>query len=147
MSVKVRCCSACTSSNDKDGGEKPLALFQQSDISQEDLLVGMEATGHYWLSVYGCLLEQGFEGMVIDPIQSQAFRKMHIQQTKSDRKDSSITTIPGIGDAAIILSEIGDIHRFDAPDELAPFAGLDVQATRSGGSTGTRQKISQWGSP
>ena len=41
-----------------------------------------------WLSVYGYLLEQGFEVKVINPIQSEAFRKMYIRQTKNDRKDS-----------------------------------------------------------
>ena len=47
--------------NSKEGCEKLLALFQRLDIPQEDLLIGMEATGHYWLSVYGYLLEQGFD--------------------------------------------------------------------------------------
>ena len=76
--------------NSKEGCEKLLALFQRLDISQKDLLIGMEATGHYWLSVYGYLLEQGFEVKVINPIQSEAFRKMYIRQTKNDRKDSFI---------------------------------------------------------
>ena len=291
--------------NSKEGCEKLLALFQRLDISQDDLLIGMEATGHYWLSVYGYLLEQGFEVKVINPIQSEAFRKMYIRQTKNDRKDSFIiaqimrfgqfsatnlaeeaivalrqlsryrlalvdacgdckrriialldqvfpeydalfsdtfgvtskevlsryptpedllsvstkklsnllekashgrfgrekaeqlkaaaassfgvgfafqirqlieqleflegqiveleeqissllkqtgsyiTTIPGIGDTlgAIILGEIGDIHRFDAPGKLVAFAGLDVRVTQSGEFTGTRQKISKRGSP
>ncbi len=62
---------------------------------------------------------------------------------------SYITTIPGIGDTlgAIILSEIGDIHRFNAPNKLVAFAGLDVRVTQSGEFTGTRQKISKRGSP
>ena len=75
-------------SNSKEGCEKLLALFQRLGISKDDLLIGMEATGHYWLSVYGYLLEQGFEVKVINPIQSEAFRKMYIRQTKNDRKDS-----------------------------------------------------------
>lgn len=50
----------------------------------------MEATSHYWPSVYGYLLEHGFEVKVINPIQSEAFRKMYIRQTKNDRKDSFI---------------------------------------------------------
>lgn len=296
--------------NSKEGCEKLLSLFSRLDISREDLLVGMEATGHYWLSVYGYLLEQDFEVKVINPIQSEAFRKMYIRQTKTDRKDSFmiaqimrfgqfsatnlseetivalrqlsryrlalvdacgdckrrvialldqvfpeyaalfsdtfgvtskevlsqyptpedllsvstrklsnllektsrgrlgrekaeqmkaaaansfgvgfakdafsfqirqlieqleflegqiaeleeqlasllkqtgsyITTIPGIGDTlgAIILGEIGDIHRFDAPNKLVAFAGLDVRVSQSGEFTGTRQKISKRGSP
>ena len=63
--------------------------------------------------------------------------------------NSFITTIPGIGDTlgAIILSEIGDIHRFDAPGKLVAFAGLDVRVFQSGEFTGTRQKLSKRGSP
>ena len=77
-------------SNSKEGCEKLLALFERLGVSNDGLLIGMEATGHYWLSVYGYLLEQGFEIKVINPIQSEAFRKMYIRQTKNDRKDSFI---------------------------------------------------------
>ena len=297
-------------SNTKEGCEKLLTLFDHLSVSKDELLVGMEATGHYWLSVHAFLLEQGYEVKVINPIQSEAFRKMYIRQTKNDSKDSFIiaqimrfgqfstttmseevivamrqlsryrlalvdacgdckrrvialldqvfpeysslfsdtfgvtskevlsqyptpedmlsvstrkltnllakasrghfgkekaaelksvaansfgvsfarntfsfqikqlieqleflenqieeleehiavllkqngsyiTTIPGIGETlgAIILSEIGDIHRFDAPNKLVAFAGLDVKVTQSGEFTGTRQKISKRGSP
>lgn len=297
-------------SNTKEGCEKLLSLFERLNISKGELLIGMEATGHYWLSVHAFLLEQEYEVKVINPIQSEAFRKMYIRQTKNDSKDSFIiaqimrfgqfsttslseevmvamrqlsryrlalvdacgdckrriialldqvfpeyaslfsdtfgvtskevlaqyptpedmltvstqkltkllekasrgrfgkdkaeqlkavaansfgvsfakdafsfqikqlieqlaflenqieeleeqialllkqtgsyiTTIPGIGETlgAIILSEIGDIHRFDAPNKLVAFAGLDVRVTQSGEFTGTRQKISKRGSP
>lgn len=296
--------------NSKEGCEKLLSLFQRLGVVREDVLVGMEATGHYWLSVYSYLMEQGYEVKVINPLQSEAFRKMYIRQTKNDSKDSFIiaqimrsgqfsattlseenivalrqlsryrlalvdacgdckrrvialldqvfpeydalfsdtfsvaskgvllkyptpedmltvstrklagllskaskgrpgeekarelkdaaagsfgvsfakdafafqsrqlieqllflekqveeleaqiskllhqtnqviTTIPGIGDTlgAIILSEIGDIHRFDAPNKLVAFAGLDFKVTQSGEFSGTRQKISKRGSP
>lgn len=297
-------------SNTKEGCEKLLALFERLNISKEELLIGMEATGHYWLSVHAFLLDLEYEVKVINPIQSEAFRKMYIRQTKNDSKDSFIiaqimrfgqfsttsmseevivamrqlsryrlalvdacgdckrrvialldqvfpeynslfsdtfgvtskevlskyptpedmltvstrkltnllkkasrgrfgkdkaeqlksvaadsfgvnfakdafsfqikqlieqleflekqieeleeqisvllkqtgsyiTTIPGIGETlgAIILSEIGDINRFDAPNKLVAFAGLDVKVTQSGEFTGTRQKISKRGSP
>ena len=296
--------------NTKEGCEKLQALFERLNVSEDELLIGMEATGHYWLSVHAFLLEQGYEVKVINPIQSEAFRKMYIRQTKNDSKDSFIiaqimrfgqfstttmseevivamrqlsryrlalvdacgdckrrtialldqvfpeyngifsdtfgatskevlsnyptpedmltistrkltnllekasrgrfgrekaeqlksvaassfgvsfakdafsfqirqlieqleflekqieeleeqiaallkrtgsyiTTIPGIGETlgAIILSEIGDINRFDAPNKLVAFAGLDVKVTQSGEFTGTRQKISKRGSP
>jgi len=47
---------------------------------------------------------------------------------------SPLLTIPGIGIilAAIILSEIGDIHRFSSPDKLQAFAGLDPSTYQSG---------------
>ena len=51
----------------------------------------MEATGHYWLSVYSFFIENNFNTTkVINPIQSEAFRKMYIRQTKNDSKDSFI---------------------------------------------------------
>ena len=52
----------------------------------------MEATGHYWLSLYSHLLDLEYIVYVINPIQSDAFRKMYISQTKNDSKDSFIIT-------------------------------------------------------
>ena len=43
----------------------------------------------------------------------------------------------------IILRENGDIHRFNASNKLAAFAGLDVRVTQYGEFIGTRQKISK----
>ena len=62
---------------------------------------------------------------------------------------SKPTTIPGIGNTlgAIILSEIGDINRFDAPNKLVAFAGLDVKVSQSGEFIGTKNKISKRRSP
>ena len=60
-----------------------------------------------------------------------------------------VTTISGIGTilGAIIVSEIGDIHRFDSPSKLVAFAGLDVKVNQSGEFSGTKNKISKRGSP
>ena len=65
------------------------------------------------------------------------------------RTSQVITTIPGIGEilGAVIVSEIGDIHRFDAPGKLVAFAGLDVRVNQSGESSGTKNKIFKRGSP
>ncbi len=299
-----------TITNTQEGCEKLFALFERLGIGTDAIIIGMEATGHYWLSVYEYLTEQKYDVRVINPIQSDAFRKMYIRQTKNDSKDSFIiaqvmrfgqyfettlsdentvamrqltrfrmelvdncgdckrriialldqvfpeyadlfsdtfgstskelllnyptpdnmlsvstrkltaflnkashgrfgeekakeirtaaagsfgvgfdknafafqikqlieqlmfleaqieeldeqishllqqvnqviTTIPGIGDTlgAIIVSEIGDINRFDAPNKLVAFAGLDVKVTQPGEFEGTKQHISKRGSP
>ena len=296
--------------NNQDGCEKLINLFIKFQISKEDVVIGMEATGHYWLAVYAYLVEIGYNVKVINPIQSEAFRKMYIRQTKNDSKDSFIiaqimrfgqysetklaeenvialrqlsryrlalvdscsdckrrvitlldqvfpeysklfsdifgqtskeillkcptpedlldistkklstllekssrgrfglekaeniksvaknsfgisyakdafsfqikqlmeqiafienqieelekqisvllkqtnqviTTISGVGETlgAIIISEIGDIHRFDSPSKLVAFAGLDVKVNQSGEFSGTKNKISKRGSP
>ncbi len=63
--------------------------------------------------------------------------------------NSPITTITGIGDTlgAAILSEIGDIERFESADKLAAFAGIDPSVSQSGNFTGTKNKMSKRGSP
>ena len=296
--------------NTQAGCDKLFSLFERLNIAKADVVIGMEATGHYWLPIYEYLEEQNYDVRVINPIQSDAFRKMYIRQTKNDSKDSFIiaqvmrfgqysettlpdekivtlrqlsrfrlalvdncgdckrrivmlldqvfpeyetlfsdvfgssskelllqcptpedmlsistkklttllnkashgrfgedkakeirnaastsfgvgfaknafafqirqlieqlmftegqieeleeqishllhqtnqviTTIPGIGDTlgAIIISEIGDINRFDASGKLVAFAGLDVKVTQSGEFSGTKQHISKRGSP
>lgn len=47
---------------------------------------------------------------------------------------SPLLSIPGIGPtlAAMILAEIGDIHRFSSPDKLQAFAGLEPSTYQSG---------------
>jgi transposase len=76
--------------NSKEGCEKVLALFKRLSVTAETVIIGMEATGHYWLSVYEYFTELGYDVKVINPIQSEAFRKMYIRQTKTDSKDSFI---------------------------------------------------------
>jgi len=60
-----------------------------------------------------------------------------------------LTTITGIGPvlAAAILSEIGDIKRFDSSAKLAAFAGIDPRVRQSGEFIGTQNKMSKRGSP
>ena len=77
-------------SNTKEGCDKLLSLFEKAGADLDALVIGMEATGHYWLSVYAFLAELGYDVKVINPIQSEAFRKMYIRQTKNDSKDSFI---------------------------------------------------------
>ncbi len=79
-----------TIANTQEGCEKLFSLFECLSIDKDAVIIGMEATGHYWLSVYEHLTEQGYDVRVINPIQSDAFRKMYIRQTKNDSKDSFI---------------------------------------------------------
>jgi transposase len=65
-------------------------MFTKFNILNDDIIIGMEATGHYWLAVYAYLIEHKFTVKVINPIQSDAFRKMYIRSTKNDSKDSFV---------------------------------------------------------
>lgn len=59
-----------------------------------------------------------------------------------------IQSIPGIGDkiAATIISEIGEIDRFNHPKKLVAFAGVDPSVFASGKFTATINRITKRGS-
>ncbi len=65
-----------------------------------------------------------------------------------DEIDSPILSIPGISYTlgAMILSEIGDIHKFSNPTKLLAYAGLDPSVKQSGNFNATNTKISKRGS-
>lgn len=62
--------------------------------------------------------------------------------------DSVIMTIPGVGylNGAMILSEIGDIHRFPDRRKLLAFAGLDPSVQQSGNFKANHTRMSKRGS-
>ena len=59
-----------------------------------------------------------------------------------------IQSIPGIGEkiAATIISEIGEIDRFNHPKKLVAFAGIDPRVFESGRFKGTVNRITKRGS-
>jgi transposase len=59
-----------------------------------------------------------------------------------------IKSIPGIGEkiAATIISEIGEIDRFNHPKKLVAFAGVDPSVFESGKFTATQNRITKRGS-
>jgi len=65
------------------------------------------------------------------------------------KMDSPITTITGIGNVtgAAIISEIGDISKFDSPKKLVAYAGLDASVSQSGEFEATHNVMSKRGSP
>ena len=77
-------------SNTIKGFEKLIKYLSSYNVYSDNCIVGMEATGHYWLSIYSYLVEYEFNTFVINPIQSEAFRKMYIRKTKTDSKDSFV---------------------------------------------------------
>lgn len=74
--------------NSKDDCEKVLGLLGRLGINREDVSVGMEAAGHYWLSGYAYFTEREYAVRVINPIQSDKFRRLYIHLTKNGSRDS-----------------------------------------------------------
>jgi len=61
---------------------------------------------------------------------------------------SPITSIPGVSNTlgSMILSEIGDISRFDTPAQLQAFAGLEPSTHQSGNFTASNSRMVKRGS-
>jgi len=74
--------------NTTDGGEKLLAYLAAHNPNADNIVVGMESTGHYWLALYCFLFDKGFQVNVINPIQSDAVRNLFLRKIKNDPRDS-----------------------------------------------------------
>lgn len=78
-------------SNTVEGGEKLLSNLNNFINYSNEVEIGMEATGHYWLSLYSFLLEQSFTVYVVNPIQTDGWRKgTEIRKRKTDIIDSML---------------------------------------------------------
>lgn len=101
-------------SNSKAGSKKLVDFFNQHDLIPDNTLVGLEATGHYWLSVFSFLHKLGFKTTVFNPLQSDALRHFYIRKTKNDSKDAYL---------------IAQVIRIDSPEET-PFIEEDLLRLR-----------------
>ena len=80
--------------NTTDGADdliERLCLATKSTLDDivQSVAIGLEATGHYWLSLYSYLVGKGFAVCVINPIQTDGWRKgIEIRKRKTDQIDS-----------------------------------------------------------
>lgn len=72
-----------------------------------------------------------------------------MEKLLSQSEYAVITTISGIGPmlGSVIVSEIGDINRFENSSKLVAYAGLDASVKQSGEFNSSKNKISKRGSP
>ena len=74
-----------TFKNDRQGFDK---LLQELEPFADQLLIALEATGHYWLSLYEVLTSTGYQVVVLNPLQVHAYQRSGIRKRKNDRIDS-----------------------------------------------------------
>lgn len=59
-------------------------------MNTADVLVAIEATGHYWLPLYLFLLDKEYKVQVFNPYQSDALRRMTLGRAKTDTIDAEL---------------------------------------------------------
>ena len=77
--------------NSQAGFEKLAAYLGGLSDDKADVMVGMEATGHYWLACFCFLSEQGYEVAVINPLRTDAMRRFkNGGRVKTDAIDCAV---------------------------------------------------------
>ena len=74
-----------TFKNDRQGFDK---LLDELEPFAEQVMIALEATGHYWLSLYEVLTSAGYEVVVLNPLQVHAYQRSGVRKRKNDRIDS-----------------------------------------------------------
>jgi len=90
--------------NNRLGFQKLDTKLQELDCGDK-LLVGMEATGHYFLNLYDFFLRRGLESSqlaLLNPLQVKAFRNTNLRGGKSDNVDA---------ERIAVLLRFGDYQR------------------------------------
>jgi transposase len=78
-------------SNSTEGGESLIHKLASHSVCYDELQIGLESTGHYWLAVYSFLHDRGCKLHVINPIQTDGWRKgVEIRKRKTDIIDSML---------------------------------------------------------
>lgn len=96
--------------NSKRGSEKLLTFINNHQLTKENCVFGLEATGHYWLSIFTYLNKLGFKVTAFNPLRSDALRNFFIRKTKTDARDAFL---------------IAQVIRIDMPD-ATPFLEEDL---------------------
>jgi transposase len=71
--------------NDRSGFGQLVANIQ---ALPEQAIIGLEATGHYWLALYDHLTRRDYTILVLNPLQIAAYRRTGIRKRKTDRHDA-----------------------------------------------------------
>lgn len=75
--------------NTEAGFERCVAWLESIAQTEDDVFVGMEATGHYWMACFAHLTAAGYRACVVNPMQVSAMRKLKgLSGVKNDRIDS-----------------------------------------------------------
>lgn len=77
--------------NSNEGYDKLIDSISSYIPSKNELAIAMEATGHYWLSLFSKLISDGFDVSLYNPFQIKSFRgAFHNRKQKNDVIDSII---------------------------------------------------------
>jgi transposase len=108
--------SAFTIDNSRQGFEE---LHDALSSWPEAVLVGLEATGHYWLALYESFTAAGYPVVVLNPLQVAAYRRSGLRKVKQDSTDAfwiadfiRIANLPPTSRNTPLLLQLRELTRF-----------------------------------
>jgi transposase len=90
LSVEGRKVKAFTFENSPEGFQGLVERFKEKSISQQDLLIGFEATGNLWENLYGYLKKEGFHVVLLNPYHVKKYREALAKKAKTDKMDALV---------------------------------------------------------
>jgi len=125
---------ACSFNNDHAGYQAILATLYDAGGPRR-VLIGMEATGHYWLSLHDFLVRQRYQVAVLNPIQTAQQAKKGVRKCKTDKIDA--------GHIATLIKN-GEQRPALVPGELAMTCRQLTRLRYALAHQGTRIKLLLW---
>jgi transposase len=102
--------------NSRDGMDH---LTEALAVLEGPITIGLEATGHYWLSLYEMLSSQGYPIVVLNPMQVTAYRKSGVRKIKSDNTDAvwiadflRVANLPATSQDVPVILQLRELSRF-----------------------------------
>ena len=112
-----------------------------------DLLVAMEATGHYWQNLFAALAAAGYAVALLNPLRTHRFAGDIERTLKAHEVGTLLTTLDGIGPttAARLVAELGDIASFRDAAAIASYVGVSPGLRQSGKRQANRAALTPYG--
>lgn len=97
-------CKAFRISNTCTGYNRMIERLGKLTNLKGQFIFAMESTAHYWLALYTRLKKDGYQVVILNPIQTHTMREMFLRKSKTDAKDS------------LVIAEVIRFGRYAASD-------------------------------
>ena len=83
-------CKSFTIKSSSDGFDKLVEKLEKLNLTSENLLTGLEATGNLWENLYSFLTDKKYKVIVLNPYQTSKFRQVLLKKAKTDDIDAYV---------------------------------------------------------
>jgi len=74
----------------KDEFDKLIRKIDKLNISKDDIVIGLEATGNLWENLYSFLTENKFKVVLLNPFQTRKYHEAVLKKAKTDAIDAYV---------------------------------------------------------